>query len=129
MEHIQNMLKTHPMGSKDSSAIKLLTKTVLCSTTCYTCADACLAEDEPKKLESCIRLNLDCASICESTSQLLARPGSANHDFLYKLIEACKDVCLSCAEECEKHAQMHEHCRLCAQACRDCAQACEELMS
>jgi Domain of Unknown Function (DUF326) len=27
------------------------------------------------------------------------------------------------------HAQMHEHCRVCAQACRRCEQACQELIS
>jgi Domain of Unknown Function (DUF326) len=28
----------------------------------------------------------------------------------------------------ERHARMHEHCRVCAQACRRCEQACRELL-
>ena len=38
-------------------------------------------------------------------------------------------VCRSCGDECGRHAQMHEHCRVCAQACRRCGQACEELLA
>ena len=33
------------------------------------------------------------------------------------------------AEECEKHAGMHEHCRICAEACRRCEQACDQLLA
>ena len=36
--------------------------------------------------------------------------------------------CKSCGDECERHARMHEHCRVCAEACRHCEQACRELL-
>jgi hypothetical protein len=32
-------------------------------------------------------------------------------------------------DECERHAEMHEHCRICAETCRRCAQACEALVA
>jgi hypothetical protein len=38
-------------------------------------------------------------------------------------------ICKSCGDECERHAQMHEHCRVCEQACRRCEQACRELLA
>lgn len=34
----------------------------------------------------------------------------------------------ACADECEQHADMHEHCRICAEACRACEKACNELV-
>ena len=34
--------------------------------------------------------------------------------------------CGLCAEECEKHASTHEHCRICAEHCHRCEQACSE---
>lgn len=34
----------------------------------------------------------------------------------------------TCADECERHAQMHEHCRICADHCRECARMCEGLL-
>ncbi|NKX52271.1 four-helix bundle copper-binding protein, partial [Arthrobacter deserti] len=30
--------------------------------------------------------------------------------------------------ECGEHADMHEHCRVCAEACRRCEQACSDLL-
>jgi hypothetical protein len=37
-------------------------------------------------------------------------------------------ACLACAEECDRHAAHHEHCRVCAAVCRRCKQACDELV-
>ena len=35
----------------------------------------------------------------------------------------------ACGDECEQHAQMHEHCRVCAEACRRCERACADLLA
>jgi hypothetical protein len=44
------------------------------------------------------------------------------------LLQACVATCKSCGDECERHAQHYEHCRVCEQACRRCEQACRELL-
>ena len=38
-------------------------------------------------------------------------------------------ACLACAEECDQHAEHHEHCRLCAEVCRRCKNACDDLLA
>ena len=45
------------------------------------------------------------------------------------LLESCLAICRSCGDESERHAAMHAHCRICAQACRRCEQACRELLA
>jgi hypothetical protein len=35
----------------------------------------------------------------------------------------------ACGDECERHAEMHEHCGICAEACRACEEACRELLA
>ncbi|MCO4754085.1 MAG: four-helix bundle copper-binding protein [Bacteriovoracaceae bacterium] len=129
MEELNNMINSHPQADKAKKGQELISKAVLCSTTCFTCADACLSEDNLEKLRTCIRLNLDCATICEATVQILARPASINTSFAKKQIEACMEVCIACAEECEKHSDIHQHCKICAQTCRDCVKACEEFIA
>jgi hypothetical protein len=37
-------------------------------------------------------------------------------------------ACRACAEECDKHAQMHEHCLVCAEACRKCEEECMRML-
>ncbi|MEX0939525.1 MAG: four-helix bundle copper-binding protein [Pirellulales bacterium] len=43
-------------------------------------------------------------------------------------LESLETACRSCADECDKHASMHDHCRICAEACRECAQTCRNLV-
>jgi hypothetical protein len=44
------------------------------------------------------------------------------------LLEACVAICKSCGDECERHAKVHEHCRVCAIACRRAEQASGSLL-
>jgi hypothetical protein len=44
-------------------------------------------------------------------------------------LEACLAACRASAEECERHAPHHEHCRACAEECRRCERACGDLLA
>jgi len=44
-------------------------------------------------------------------------------------LQACALACRTCGDECEAHAEMHEHCRICAEACRECEEACTQLLA
>ena len=67
---------------------------------------------------TCIRLCLDCADICTATAGVISRQTEYHADVTRPLLEACVAICGNCADECERHARMHEHCRVCAEACR-----------
>lgn len=97
-----------------------------CAAHCDACADACLEEGDPD-LHRCVRSDLDCADICTATAKVVARAGASGAPWL-ELVEVCAAACGACAQECEKHADMHDHCRACAEACRRCEQACRELL-
>lgn len=101
-----------------------------CAQACTTCADACLGEREPRSLDSlvrCIRLDLHCADVCVTTGRLLSRQEAP--ELARAMVEACALACRLCGEECERHAQHMEHCRLCAEACRRCERACHQLLA
>ena len=101
-----------------------------CAQACIACADACLGEDAVKDLTRCIRLNLDCADICETTGRALSRQVGADPQVTRAFLEACAQACRSCGDECQRHAEgmNMEHCRVCAEACHACEQACNELL-
>lgn len=91
-----------------------------CAITCEWCADQCLNEkDQLKMLVECIRSDKDCATICRTGAELLAR----DSNYSSEIVELCEKACRECAEECEKHD--HEHCRICAETCRKCEAACK----
>jgi hypothetical protein len=100
-----------------------------CAQTCTACADACLAEDMVADLATCIRTDLDCADMCLTTGRALSRRTGYDPDLTRVFLETCATSCQACGDECAGHADMHDHCRICAEACRRCAQACRDLIS
>ena len=129
MDRVRRMFSTHPNPASDAGeeAYAFVQSAAECMIVCTTCADACLEEDDPTKLRKCIRLNLDCARICDASLALIARPGAQDSNVLRAQLEACAAACRACADECDEHASMHEHCRICAEACRECAEACDRM--
>jgi hypothetical protein len=99
------------------------------------CAQACtadnaadLGEHNLAEMVRCIRLCLDCTDVCNAAQAVTSRLVEYDPDVLRPLLESCVAICRSCGDECERHAAMHAHCRVCAEACRRCEQACRALV-
>ena len=99
-----------------------------CAQACAADTDADLDEHNLAEMVKCIRLCLNCADVCTATAGVISRPAAYNPDVAKPLLQACVAICRSCGDECERHAQHHAHCRVCAEACRRCEQACRELL-
>jgi len=124
---IERMFESHPLptdtdGSVTAACVEACFECVQC---CTACADACTLEDED--MHKCIRLNLDCADVCDTTGRLLARASHTDAPMLRAQVEACRLACVACADECERHGKHMRHCAVCAEACRRCAAACERM--
>jgi hypothetical protein len=130
MKSLEPMLNTHPRSSSlnRTALLGCLRECHDCATACTICADACLGEEKVQMLVRCIRLNLDCADVCDATGRVLARQTEADLSILRVLLQACAHACEVCGAECARHADMHEHCRVCAESCRRCAEACNRLL-
>ena len=129
MNAIDAVLDAHPQpaASNGDAARACIAACQTCATVCTTCADACLHEKDVASLRDCIRLDLDCADICETTARLLARASHTDAATLRLQVRACEQACRTCETECAKHARHMEHCRVCAEACRACADACRDM--
>ncbi len=102
---------------------ELITTLADCIRACEYCATACLNEDDVQKLTDCIRLDRDCADLCNLSLKFLSRESSQ----VYAAVELCKKTCSQCAMECENHE--HDHCVKCAEACRKCEEQCESFLN
>lgn len=125
------MLSTHPSPSTtDTGAVSECIEACFdCAQACTACADACLGEDQVQNLIRCIRLNLDCADICETTGRVLSRQTETDQVVVRSQIESLRQVVKACGDECERHAEMHEHCATCMEACRRCEESCDAVLS
>jgi hypothetical protein len=100
-----------------------------CAQACTADADADLSEHNLAEMVRCIRLCLDCTDVCTATLGVVSRQTDYDPGITRPLLEACVATCKSCGDECERHARMHEHCRICLEACRRCEQACREFLN
>ena len=98
----------------------------ICAQVCTGCANACLGEPDVQHLVRCIRLDLHCADVCDTTGRLVSR--QENPALARAILQACTLACRLCADECERH-QMMDHCRVCAAACRRCQEACDRVLA
>lgn len=128
---VSEMISTHPQvqGNTADALLRCIEECYGCAQTCTSCADACLAEDMVKEMRQCIRLCLDCADICATTGEMATRRTGSNVEVLRAVIQACEAACRTCGQECQQHSEMHEHCRICAEACMRCAESCQKALS
>lgn len=100
-----------------------------CIQDCRDCQDACA-----QTIQHClrkggmhaearhIRLLADCAEICQTAGNFMARE-SDQHP---RVCGICAQICELCAASCEGFSG-DEEMRACAQACRRCAESCKEM--
>ena len=100
-----------------------------CTQACHADNAADLSEQNVTEMVTCIRLCLDCVDVCTATVGVLSRQAEYDAGLTRPLLEACVAICKSCGDECERHARMHEHCRVCGEACRRCERACRGLLA
>jgi hypothetical protein len=127
----ERMIAAHPgmRGGTADSLIRCIESCYSCAQICLSCADACLAEEHVTKLRQCIRLDLDCAVICQTAGAIASRGTGSNDEIRRQILDCCANACDICAQECERHASAHEHCRICAEECRHCETACREALT
>ncbi|GAA3166205.1 four-helix bundle copper-binding protein [Blastococcus jejuensis] len=126
------MLDTYPkdLGGVDRDKLAACIEACIeCAQACTACADACLAEDMVAELTTCIRTCADCADVCDGTGRVLSRHTGYDANLTRAVLEACAAACKACGDECATHAEMHEHCRVCAESCRRCESACRDLIA
>lgn len=120
----------HGVGGFNSPELKAcIEATIVCSTTCKACADACLTQEVVGDLAQCVLASWECVDICHATWQLLMLPGEPNWRLLQKQIAKCQDACLRTGAICALHAELHEHCRACAESCGRCEEACRNMLA
>jgi len=131
MSYARQMLDTYARDFNVDAGVLAATIDALndCTQACAADTDADLSERNVAELVKCIRLCLECTDVCGATVAVISRLAEYDARVTVPLLEACVAICKSCGDECERHARMHEHCRVCTEACRRCERACRELLA
>jgi hypothetical protein len=130
MSYAKQILDTYSRTTIDpnllATTIDALTD---CAQACAADADADLGDEHVADMIVCLRLCLDCADVCTATARVVSRQTAYDPALARPLLEACAAICARCGDECEGHAAMHAHCRVCEEACRRCERACRDLLA
>lgn len=94
-----------------------------CHDTCLEAMKHCLTEGGDYVEMKHIQYLIDCAEMCQTTSNYMLR-GSK---LMARIADVCADVCEECAQSCEQYKD-DAILRACARVCRKCADACRELV-
>ena len=131
MSYARQMLDTYPRAWTVDAGVLAAAIDALsdCAQACNADNAADLGEPNVTEMVGCIRLCLDCVDVCTATVVVITRQVEYDAGLTRPLLEACVAICKSCGDECERHARMHEHCRVCAEACRRCERACRGLLA
>lgn len=129
MEGLYEMIQTHPQCTTERTReiMTCIYECIKCASFCNICADACLSEKN-EDLKECIKLNLLCAEVCNVTARALSTTKHTQGAIL-SLIESCKNISRLCGDECLKHAEIMDHCKICAEACFKCEDACDTILN
>ena len=130
MSYAEQILDIYRTSTVDASVLAVTIEAMNdCAQACTADADADLGDSELANMIACVRLCLDCADVCTATARVVSRQTAHEPAVLRPLLQACAAICARCGDECEKHADMHPHCRICQDACRRCEQACRDLLA
>jgi len=94
-----------------------------CHSVCTETAQHCLHMGGKHAEAAHIRLLLDCADICRTSADFMLR-GSAKHALV---CGTCAEICLACAEACERIGPEDRMMKHCADICRKCAESCRQM--
>ena len=92
------------------------------------CATGMRSAKDAEELRTAISRDLDCADVTAVTRRILARDTGTGRVLLTAQVEACIIACQESNEECSRHADHHDHCRLCSQATAEALNVCRELL-
>jgi hypothetical protein len=95
-----------------------------CEQACVMCADA----DAGEGMARCAGMCANCADLCGTMMRMMLRPNGWDMAVMMSAMETTMAMCRACSAECMMHAEMSEHCRMCAMACDQAAMALEKML-
>jgi len=128
MSMMTDMMRSMPQGGMTMDMDAMQTCVEACSAAAMAatmCADADTGDD----MARCNAMCSNMADVATTMMRMMLRPTGYDMSVMRMMMEACVAMGEACAAECRMHAEMHEHCRICAMACEAMVDSCRRMMS
>jgi hypothetical protein len=95
-----------------------------CEQACTVCASCMMGTESGGAMH--MEMCLNTADMSNTMMRMMMRPAGLHAASMMAMLDAMVTQCNACADECMKHADMHEDCAMCAEVCRQCAMSCQK---
>jgi hypothetical protein len=124
--HTENLhTKDMPMMGMDMSMMQECIEACSAAEQATTmCADSMMGDS----MMICRSMCMNMADMSNTMMRTMLRPAGMEQESMMAMLKATMMMASACADECMKHAEMSEECRMCAEVCRQCAMSCQKMM-
>lgn len=129
MSMMADMMKAMPMSGTTGMDMPMMQECVESCSAAAMAATMCADADGGEGMGRCASLCMSTADVATATMRMMMRPAGYDAGVMSAMISACMTMGEACAAECSEHAEMSEHCRICASACRAMVDTCSRVMS
>jgi hypothetical protein len=127
MSMMMDMMKSMPQGEMGMDMAMMQDCIEACSAASMA-ATMCADADAGQDMARCASMCMNTADVAMMTMRMMMRPAGYDAMVMRSMMMACVSMGEACAAECTMHADMHDHCRICAAACDAMVKACMAAM-
>lgn len=126
-----DMMKSMPTAQTPSTGMRMsmMQECMEACSAASMAATMCADADGGEGMGRCASMCMNTADVAMAMMRMMMRPGGYDMGVMTAMMQACMAMGEACAAECGQHAEMSEHCRVCASACRAMVDACRSTMS
>ena len=128
MSMMADMMKSMPMPTTGMD-VSMMQKCIEACSAASMAATMCADADGGEGMGRCASMCMNTADVATTMMRMMLRPAGYDMAVMGSMMTACMSMGEACAMECDMHADMSEHCRICAAACRAMVEACSMMMS
>ncbi len=129
MSMMADMMRSMPMPAATGMDMPMMQQCIEACSAASMAATMCADADGGEGMGRCASMCMNTADVAMATMRMMMRPAGYDMGVMRSMMTACMAMGEACAAECGEHAQMSEHCRICAAACRAMVDACSAAMS
>jgi hypothetical protein len=126
---MMDMMKSMPADKMMGMDMAMMQECIEACSAASMAATMCADSDTGMDMARCSSMCMNTMDVATTMMRMMMRPMGYDMTSMRAMLMACVEMGKACSAECMMHADMDEHCRMCAKACDAMVAACEKVMA
>ena len=124
---MMDMMKSMPAEKTMGMDMMMMQEAIEACSAAAMAATMCADSDTGMDMAKCSSMCMNTADVATTMMRMMMRPAGYDMASMRAMLMATMEMGRACSAECMMHADMDEHCRMCAKACDAMVMACEKV--